>query len=208
MSRPIQEAIDKILPLVENALFQANAPRLMIVASEVANEDAAEQTQGPEATKLGKRLLVEAGRGGRYWVERNLRPVIFDRARIAGPALTRANLGAVLYASTRMLHAWSLPAEIDGKPFVDGSYTLACPAEEIAGMRYDQVLVIATQPGPVPTDLVGDRTVGAWVGRVPIATLTPDMDPADLNVDFLTAGENGLGELFNHGRKKGAAFVG
>lgn len=207
MSSAVQEGINTLAPLAEDALFQPDAPRLMIVASEVINEAAAIETQGSGATKLGRRLLVEAGRGRRYWVEHNLRPVFFDRARMAGPALTRENLRAVLYASTRMLHAWSTPAEIDGKPFVDGSYTLACPAAEIAGMRYDQVLVIGTQPGPIPTDLVGDRTVGAWLGDVPITTMTPDMDPADLNVDFVTAGENGLGELFNHGREKGAAFV-
>lgn len=59
-------------------------------------------------------------------------------------------------------------------------------------------------PRPPPT---AAAAVGAWVGDVPITTMTPDMDPADLNVDFVTAGENGLGELFNHGREKGAAFV-
>ena len=50
--------------------------------------------------------------------------------------------------------------------------------------------------------------VAGQVGEWKPGSYKPDMDPADLNVDFVTAGENGLGELFNHGREKGAAFVG
>lgn len=40
----------------------------------------------------------------------------------------------VIYASTRMLHAWNIPAWVADRPYIDGYYTCACPAIEWQGV--------------------------------------------------------------------------
>jgi len=73
--------------------------------------EAAAETQGDGARRLGKRLLIEAAKKNRSWVGANLAKRLFDtEAEDPALRLDRANLREVLYATTRMLHAWELPA--------------------------------------------------------------------------------------------------
>lgn len=206
MSPVLLHAIDALMPAVRDRLFTPDAARLLVGACAVTTPDAAYETQGDGARKLGRKLLVAAARGDRDWIDGNLEPALFDSAGRAGPSLTPANLAAALYASTRMLHAWSVQAAVDGRPFVDGSYRLTCPAVELAAAGYRRVIAIGTDCGPIPLDIIGDRHVPQRVGNVPIDVVVSDMDPAELGVDVLKASADGLAALYEHGRGKGAAL--
>lgn len=206
MSSVILESIDRFLPPVSDALFSGGTARFLTVACAVTNPDAAAETQGSDARRLGRRLLVAAARGNRDWSVENLEPVLFDSAGAADAALTRENMAEVLYASTRMLHAWSIPAAIGGEPFVDGSYRLACPAAAMAEMGYRRVVAIGTQPGPIPIDIIGDIHLPERVEGVPIDAITPDLDPVELKVDVIGADAAGLEIYYRHGEEKGRDF--
>ena len=206
MSPVLQESLNALVPRIAGSLFGAVASRFLVVACAVAAQ-AAEETQGPGARRLGRRLLVAAGRGDRQWARDNLEVVFFDSADDYGAPLTSENLPAAIYASTRMLHAWSVPAVVDGAPFIDGSYLLACPAIEMATLGHRRIIAVGTQPGPIPLDLVGDRKVPEEADGVPIEFIVPDMDPAELGVDVTGAGLTGLSALYDHGRAKGRAFI-
>lgn len=205
MSPVLQESIDAVVPGIAGFLFGAGASRFLVVTCAVADE-AAEETQGPGARRLGRRLLVAAGRGDRQWVRDNLKAVFFDSAGKHGAPLTPENLPPAIYASTRMLHAWSVPAFVDGAPFVDGSYLLACPAVEMAALGHRRIIAVATRPGPIPLDLVGDRMAPDEADGVPIETIVPDLDPAELGVDVTSADMAGLVALYDHGREKGRVY--
>ena len=170
-------------------------------------DPAAEEKQGYDARRLGRRLLVAAGRGDRQWVLDNLEAVLFDSAGDHGAPLTPENLAAAICASTRMLHAWSVPAFVDGAPFVDGSYLLACPAVEMAALGHRRIIAVGTRPGPVPLDLVGDRTAPDEADGVPIETIVPELDPAVLGVEATSADAAALADLYDHGREKGKDFL-
>lgn len=206
MSPVLRESIDALVPGFTGPLFGPDASQFMLVACAVADA-VAEETQGDGARRLGRRLLVAAGRGDRQWVGDNLRAVLFDSAGDHGAPLTPANLPAAIYASTRMLHAWSVPAFVDGAPYVDGSYLLACPAVEMAALGHRRIIAVGTQPGPIPLDLVGDRMVPDEAGGVTIETVVPDMDPAAIGVEATSADAAGLAALYDHGREKGNEFL-
>lgn len=205
MSPVLRESIDALVPGLAGPLFGPDASRFLSVACVVA-ETVAEETQGPGARRLGRRLLVAAGRGDRQWVQDNLEAVFFDSTGAHGAPLTPENLPAAIYASTRMLHAWSVPAFVDGAPFIDGSYLLACPAVEMAALGHRRIIAIGNQPGPIPLDLVGDRMVPDEVDGVPIEFILPELDPAELGVNVTGADLTGLTALYNHGQEKGRAF--
>ena len=206
MSPVLRESIDALVPGITGPLFGPGASRFMLVACAVADA-AAEETQGDGARRLGRRLLVAAGRGDRQWVGDNLKVVLFDSAGDHGLPLTSENLPAAIYASTRMLHAWSVPAFVDGAPFVDGSYLLACPAVEMAALGHRRIIAVGTQPGPVPLDLIGDRMVPDEAEGITIETVVPDRDPAETGVEATSAEPAALADLYDHGRKKGNDFL-
>ena len=206
MSPVLRESIDAVVPGIIGPLFGPGASRFMLVACAVVGT-AAEETQGDSARRLGRRLLVAARRGDRQWVLDNLEAVLFDSAGVHGAPLTPENLSAAIYASTRMLHAWSVPAFVDGAPFVDGSYLLACPAVEMAALGHRRIIAVGTQPGPIPLDLVGDRTMPDEADGVPIETIVPDLDPAAIGVEVTGADAAALADLYDHGHEKGKDFL-
>jgi len=118
VSRMILESIEAFGERIEEALFcggaafePGRAARFLVAASEVVKAAAAAETQGDGARRLGKRLLIEAAKKNRSWVGANLAKRLFDtEAEDPALRLDRANLREVLYATTRMLHAWELPA--------------------------------------------------------------------------------------------------
>jgi len=206
MSPVLRKSIDAVVPGIIGPLFGPGASRFMLVACAVV-DTAAEETQGDGARRLGRRLLVAAGRSDRRWVLDNLEVVLFDSAGDHGAPLTPENLAAAIYASTRMLHAWSVPAFVDGAPFVDGSYLLACPAVEMAALGHRRIIAVGTRPGPIPLDLVGDGTAPDEADGVPIETIVPDLDPAALGVEATRADAAALADLYDHGREKGKNFL-
>jgi predicted acylesterase/phospholipase RssA len=200
------ESMETVVPLIVDDLFSPGASRYVTVACAVADA-AAEETQGEGARRLGRRLLVAAARGDRQWAGDNLAVTLFDSVGEAGPALTAENLAAAIYASTRMMHAWSAPAIVDGRPFVDGSYLLACPAAEMAALGHDRIIAVGTQPGPIPLDLVGDRALPDEAGGVAIEAIVPDLDPSAMGIDVTSADPDALLAFYEHGKEKGRVFL-
>lgn len=206
MSPVLLESIGTVVPGIIGDQFAPGAARLITVACAVSDA-AAVETQGDGARRLGRRLLVAAARSDRTWVGANLEAILFDSAGEAGPALKAENLAAAIYASTRMMHAWSVPAFVDGAPFVDGSYLLACPGAEMAELGHGRIIAIGTQPGAVPLDLVGDRALPEEANGIPIEIIVPDLDPIALGIDVTNAAADALEAYYEHGREKGRAFL-
>jgi hypothetical protein len=117
------------------------------------------------------------------------------------PALriTPENLEEVAYATTRMMHAWHIPAYVNNEPYVDASYTCQCPAAEMADREFDAVLAIATEPAPVHRDLFGTTPLPVEWNGVPIVMVCPQRDLKDIGVDFQHASMDGLEHAFTEG---------
>jgi hypothetical protein len=206
MSEVVLQSLAAYGPLLRERLLDAESSRLLVATSAVG-ADVAEETQGPNATRLGRRLLVAAGRGDRVWAARHLATRLFDTEGTAtGHALTVENFDAVVYASTRMLHAWEIPAWIDGRPYIDASYTCACPVVELTELGYRNIVAIATEPGPLYRDMFRRPMPQARDG-VTLEVLRPDFDPAERGVAFTGASEEGLLAVYRHGQDKGARFA-
>lgn len=186
-------------------LFQTDAPRFFVPACAVVQSDAAEVTQGSGARRLGRQLLLAAAKGDDSWAAANLRLDLFDtQAPEAAKRLTAANLDDVFYASTRMMHAWDVPATIAGRPYIDASYRCAIPAVETAALGYDEVIAISADPGPVYRDIFRSGVVPE---TAPYQIIRPQIDPAELGADFTDATHDGLEAAFHHGLEQGAAFL-
>jgi len=212
VSRMILESIEVYGQSVEKALFGGGAAfpggraaRFLVAASEVVTPEAAAETQGEGARRLGKRLLIEAARKNRSWADANLAKRLFDTDG-EDPALRldRSNLQEVLYATTRMLHAWELPAWVAGRPFVDASYTCSCPAVELAEAGYGLVVALSPEPGPLARSLFGE-TVPESDSR--IVAVRPERNLEDFGVDYLSASEGGIDAAFAHGRERASKFL-
>jgi len=189
-------------------LFQPSVPRFFIATSAVKTSAGAEQTQGDGARRLGRRLLLLAARGNHSWADEHLHVHLFDSAADdeAG-RLTVDNIGEVIYASTRMLHAWSMPAGVAGHAYIDAAYTCACPAVEMAERGYAEVIAVATEPGTLYRDIFQSEVIPAiWQG-IPIHSIRPDKDPAEMGVGFTDVTEEGMVAVYEHGKEKGREFV-
>ncbi len=187
-------------------LFDPGMPRFFVPASAVITPEAEEQTQGSGARRLGRTLLLAAAKGDASWARANLALRLFDtHAADAELRLTPENLDAVMYASTRMLHAWDVPAAIAGGAYVDASYTCAIPALEVAALGYDEVIAISADPGPVYRDLFRSGVVPE---TPPFRIIRPAVDPAQSGADFTEATHEGLEAVFQHGQEQGKVFIG
>lgn len=200
LSDAVLAGIRVCAPTLKGMLFTAEAARFYVAASRVRTAEAAALTQGDGARRLGRRLMVEAARHDTAWRDEHLELRIFD-SRSADTALriTPDNFEEVAYATTRMLHAWHIPASIAGEPYVDASYTCQFPAVEMAGMGFDAVLAIATEPPPVARDLFGLAMMPAEWNGVPIVTVAPERDLKEIGVDFRHATAEGLERAFAEG---------
>ncbi|MBU2847956.1 hypothetical protein HF925_05035 [Acidithiobacillus ferriphilus] len=211
MSHVVMHSIRRYGPLVKSELFPSRPTRIrvLVFVSAVNNDDAAAVTQGDGAGRLGRRLLIDALKGDNTWAERNLDKVYFDsQATEFGRPLTPNNFDAVVYASTRMLHAWKQPAWVEGKPYIDASYTCMCPAYELCAMGYREVLAIGTEPGTLFTDIFRRRAIeGGMIGTAKLSIIVPDYDLKTVGVDFTCATDDGLKEAYHHGYQKGLAFL-
>jgi hypothetical protein len=208
MSQVVLQCIADYAPMIRAALFRAGMPRLVIATSAVTTDGAATQTQSDAARALGRRLLLGAARGDRSWADRNLALQLFDSASPSQEDRLRPeNFDAVAYASTRMLHAWTVPAWVDGRAYIDASYTCACPALEMADAGYHEVIAIAPDPGPVYRDLARTEALPETRRGVPIHMVRPDADPSNVGVDYADATEAGLVEVYWRGEEQGREFL-
>jgi predicted patatin/cPLA2 family phospholipase len=137
-----------------------------------------------------------------------LRAHLFDTAASDEEhLLTPGNIEEIIYASTRMLHAWTIPAWIAGRPFIDGCYTCACPAVEMARHGYREVIAIATEPGILYRDIFQSEPIPLVWQDVPIHIIRPTIDPAKLGADFTDVTDEGLVAGYEHGLEIGRMFV-
>jgi hypothetical protein len=204
MSDVVRCGIERFSSSICDRLFEPDRPNFFVAASAVVSMEAAEQTQGKQARKLGRRLLVSASKKDRSWTDRNLQPVLFGNVK---GNLHANNFDEVAYASCRMLHAWDIPAWIDGKPYIDASYTCMCPAIEMVEQGYQEIIAIATEPGTLYRDIFGLEAIRDRHKDIPIAIVKPDIDSKELGVDFTKATEEGLLLMYRHGEEKGRAFI-
>ncbi len=188
--------------------FLPAMPRVVLATSAVITAEGAAITQGDGARRLGRRLLIQAARGDRSWADQHLQAALFDTASTDEQyRLTTENIDEVIYASTRMLHAWSIPAWVAGQPYIDGSYTCACPAIEMAQRGYREVIAIANEPGVLYHDIFqGEPIPDNWQGA-PIHIIRPEIDPATLGAGFTDVSDEGLVAGYQHGLEIGRRFV-
>ncbi|HLZ58413.1 MAG TPA: hypothetical protein VKR06_15855 [Ktedonosporobacter sp.] len=208
MSDSVLETIAASGHILRAQPFLPGMPRIVIATSAVITEEGAEATQGDGARRLGRRLLLQAARGDRSWADQHLRASLFDTAATdERHRLTSANMDEVIYASTRMLHTWNIPAEVAGRPYIDGYYTCACPAIEMAQRGYREIIAIANEPGVLYSDIFQSEPVpDNWQG-VPIHIIHPQIDPATLGAGFTDVTDEGLVAGYEHGLEVGRKFV-
>ena len=208
MSSAVKEGIRGVLPILGDALFDNQASRFAVAVSEVMTKEAAELTQGDEARKLGRRLMLSIRNQDNSWARENLVGRLFDTRSASGEhEITPENLAGVLYATTRMLHAWKDPAWISGRPFVDASYTCVVPAVELAELGMDTVLAISPETGPMYRDFFQSEVVPPRSNGTSIHFIQPNQDLSELGVDYLKATDEGLDAAFELGVQTGSSFL-
>ncbi len=207
MSGVFQETIRVWAPLIREQIWQPGRPRLVVPVSAVTTPEAAEQTQGKAFRRLGRRLLL-ATHQHPSWVTAHLQPECFDTyAADPNLRLTPDNFGEVAYASSRMLHAWDVPAWIAGRPYVDASYTCSCPALELAEMGYEEVVAISPECGVFYHDLAGAEEIPPVWQETQIHQIQPDIDLKTLGVEYTQATETGVLAAYRLGEEKGCEFL-
>jgi hypothetical protein len=204
----VKWGITEALQTLGDSLFLPGARRFILAASHVATPEAAETTQGDGAKSLGLDQLRKMKMKDSSWADANLACHLFDTmAEARTIALTAENLADALYATTRMLHAWKAPGWIDGRPYVDASYTCMCPALEIVQLGYDYVIAISPETGPSYRDFYQARVIPPEWNGARILFLQPDFDLKEIGVDYLSARGDGLQRAFDLGRLAGLGFV-
>ena len=208
MSNVVLTLIDKYAPVLDKLQFLASARRFLVACSYVNNDEAAQITQGDNATRLGRKLIIQAVRKDNRWKNQNLDLHVFDtQSHRSEFLLTPGNFKEVMYATTRMLHAWHIPAAINGKPYIDGSYTCMCPVEPLIERGYKKILVIATEPGPIYTDIFSSKIITPDMNGCIINIIQPDMDLKTLGVDYIKATREGLKKTYDYGIEKGKEYI-
>lgn len=208
VSTAIKHGISTVLPALEVALFNDNASRFAVAVSAVLSDEAAELTQGDGARNLGRRLLLSIRNRDNSWASENLAVKLFDTYPQSGELqLTLANLSEVLYATTRMLHAWKDPAWIEGRPYVDASYTCVTPAIELTDLGMDTIIAISPEVGPMYRDFFQSEVIPqSWNGTT-IHFVQPKQNLSELGVDYLKATDDGLETAYELGRQMGSDFI-
>jgi hypothetical protein len=208
MSKIVQRGIRVFSRQLRQQLYQPQTPTLYIATNAVINPAAAAETQSHRAQDLGKRLLRASVQKDRSWVDKNLRFTLFSTHHTEPHlSITPNNFPAVAYASSRIMHAWELPAWIDGKPYVDAAYTCLCPAMAMVAAGYQQTIAIANEPGIMYQDMFHIDCIPSYSHHTPIHIIRPDVHLKQLGVDFTKATPDGLMSVYQHGKSKGAEFL-
>jgi hypothetical protein len=208
MSKVVQRGIRIFSKHLRQYLYHPQTPTLYIATNAVTNAIAAAETQTHLAQDLGKRLLRDSANKDRSWVDANLQFTLFS-TRHPEPAhcITPNNFPAVAYASSRIVHAWEIPAWIDGKPYVDAAYTCLCPAMAMVKAGYRQTIAISNEPGTMYQDMFHIDPVPTHSHHAPIQIIRPDVHLKELGVDFTRATPDGLVSVYQHGLVKGTEFA-
>jgi hypothetical protein len=208
MSKLVQRGIRIFAQPLRAKLYAADAPTFYIATNAVTNPTAAAHTQTPLAHSLGKKLLLDSVKKDRSWVDNHLEFQLFStRHHQPHLKITRRNFPAVAYASSRVMHAWDIPAWIDGKPFVDAAYTCLCPAMAAIDLGYQEAIAISNEPGPLYQDMFHIAPVPASYRGAAIHIIRPDVHLKTLGVDFTQATPDSLRHVYDYGKSQGERFL-
>lgn len=207
-SRAMLQSIERLSAEIKSNLWQPQSSRLLIATSLVKMEEAALVTQSDGAKRMGQMLLINALRHKSEWKDKNLELKIFDTCSDnQNEILTKENFDEVAYATTRMLHAWKIPAYINKQAYIDGSYTSLCPVVPLSESGYTNILCICTEKDKVTYDLFSDKEIPSQINNSAIDFIKPDWELKEMGVDFYTITGTGLEEVYNHGYAKGMNYI-
>jgi hypothetical protein len=208
MSKVMQRGIRVFSQALRTQLFQADTPCLHIATNAVVTETAIQQTQSAAAQALGKKLMLASVNKDRRWVDEHLQLAMFSTDHQQPQRrITVNNYPAVAYASSRIMHAWDLPAWIEGQPFVDAAYTCLCPALAMAQAGYQEVIAISNEPGELYQDMFHIEPVPSYYHQTPIHVIKPAVHLREMGVDFTKASAIGLQTVYQHGQEQGLQFL-
>ena len=208
LSQTVKEGIVRFKKPICDRLFLSSSPNFFIATTAVITPEATEQTQGKQAKRLGRKLLISASKKDYRWANRHLRSNLFSNSASNDSSyLNEHNFDEVAYASARMLHAWDIPAWIEDKPHIDASYTCMCPALEMVDRGYQEVIAIATEPGKLYRNMFQLELIPNQYQETPIYIIKPDIDPKELGVNFTKATAEGLLAVYQHGQNKAQEFL-
>ena len=208
VSRAVLEAIPEYTERLRGALFEQNATPLAVAVSAVTTKEAESLTQGPGARRLGQQLVLATRKRDRSWADTHLQTKLFESGNPSAECkLTPQNMDEVFYATTRMLHAWRMPAWIDGRPYVDASYTCTCPALELARMGCTEIVAVSPEVGPLYTDFFQTTEVPSRYLDAHIHLIRPKSELADVGVDYMKVTEEGLTLAYELGVDAGKEFM-
>jgi hypothetical protein len=208
MSKLVQRGIRVFSNHLRDRLYRQDTPTFYIATNAVTTPAAAQFTQTEAAKTLGKQLLLDSVKKDRSWVDRHLQFQLFS-TRHAEPHLkiTPQNFPAVAYASSRIMHAWDLPAWINGKPYVDAAYTCLCPAMAMVQRGYRDAIAISNEPGELYQDMFHIDAVPPLYGGASIQIIRPEVPLKTLGVDFTQASPEGLRRVYQYGIEQGEQFL-
>jgi hypothetical protein len=208
MSKVMQRGVRTFSQALRPQLFQADTPHLYIATNAVVTDAAIRQTQSSQAQALGKKLMLASVQKDRQWVDEHLQLAMFStHSPHPQRRITPHNYPAVAYASSRIMHAWELPAWIEGKPFVDAAYTCLCPALAMAEAGYREVIAISNEPGILYQDMFHIEPVPHQHQQAVIQVIKPAVHLKEMGVDFTKASIAGLTTTYQHGLEQGLKFL-
>ena len=207
-SQAMLQSIQQLSPTIKSNLWEPSSSRLVIATSRIITSDAAAAAQSEGAKRLGQMLLLNAMRHKTEWKDKNLESELFGtntdgRTRL----LTKENFNEVAYATTRMLHAWKIPASIENCAYIDGSYTSHFPTKFLSELKCGRIICISAEKEKVFTNIFMQEEIPFQIDGVLVDVIKPDIDLKEVGLDFYKITEEGLNIGYKHGYKKGVMYI-
>lgn len=207
-SQAMLHSINKLSNKISNNLWLPSSSRLLISVSKVKTAEAVSITQTEKAKRQGQKLLIDALRHNTDWKNKHLEFILFDTFQNSTTQLlNKQNYHEVLYATTRMLHAWDVPAYIDNVAYIDGSYTASCLIMPLIHLGYRKIIFINTEHDKIFMDLFATMDENQIVGDFEVDIIQPDLCLTELGVDYYSIKEGGIQRVFDYGYKKGIEYL-
>lgn len=208
IGKTILESLPEATAALSVKLFKSASAAYAVAVSAIITKEAKALTQGPQARRLGQQLMISMRKRDKSWAEKNLELRLYETgSENVQYRLTPQNLAEVLYATTRMLHAWKTPAWIEGFPCVDASYLCECPAIELAKRGCDKVIAISPEVGEVYRDFFRAEKLPSSYGKIPILIVQPLLNLAEIGVDYMNVTDEGLEKAYELGLRAGTEFL-
>ena len=208
IGKTLLESVSEASATLGVKLFNADSAAYAVAVCAVITKEAEELTQGPQARRLGQQLIISTRKRDKSWAEKNLELRLYETgSEDVQYRLTPQNLPEILYATTRMLHAWKTPAWIEGFPYVDASYLCECPAIELAQRGCDKVIAISPEAGQVYRDFFRAEELPPSYGKIPILIVQPLLNLTEIGVDYMNVTDEGLEKAYELGLRAGTEFL-